>query len=357
MLYKEDWQSAQEHFNAWWNNEIIDRCLIQAFAPKKNTKIEPNAWSVWALAHNRDNFEFVVNEFEKYCRQTFFGGEAFPCFWINLGPGTVASYIGSNPVFREDTVWFEQVSNFENMDISFDENNKWWKFSKDVTSFVAEKGKDKYITGITDLGGITDVLASLRGTETLLFDLTENPQRIKQYSEKITDVWIKSYSELDKAIKKTGMKGTSGWMGIWSEKRYAPLQCDFSAMISPNMFREFALPYLDRLFASMEHPIYHLDGPGEICHLDMLLDCPNLKGIQWVPSPGPDNTGSPKWFEMYKKIQSKNKLLVLQGMPANKIEGLLKEISSKGVLITTALDSEDEAKDLLKKAEKWAVGA
>jgi hypothetical protein len=68
MLYKEDWQSAQEHFNAWWNNEIIDRCLIQVFAPKKNAKKEPNVWSVWALAHNLDNFEFVVNEFEKYCR-------------------------------------------------------------------------------------------------------------------------------------------------------------------------------------------------------------------------------------------------------------------------------------------------
>ena len=33
-------------------------------------------------------------------------------------------------------------------------------------------------------------------------------------------------------------------MPIYSEKPYYPLQCDFSAMISPDMFEEFVLPEL-----------------------------------------------------------------------------------------------------------------
>ena len=33
-------------------------------------------------------------------------------------------------------------------------------------------------------------------------------------------------------------------MGLWAPMRWYPLQCDFSAMISPDMFAEFVLPDL-----------------------------------------------------------------------------------------------------------------
>ena len=33
MLYKEDWQTAQERLQAWWDREIIDRACIQVTAP------------------------------------------------------------------------------------------------------------------------------------------------------------------------------------------------------------------------------------------------------------------------------------------------------------------------------------
>ena len=53
----------------------------------------------------------------------------------------------------------------------------------------------------------------------------------------------------------------------------------------------------------MPRSIYHLDGPGEIPHLDMLLDIPRLNGIQWVAGAGKAALTDPCWFDMYKKMQ------------------------------------------------------
>ena len=72
-----------------------------------------------------------------------------------------------------------------------------------------------------------------------------------------------------------------------------------------------------------DQSIYHLDGPGQIPHLDILLEIPELDGIQWVPGAGNPGTGSAEWFPMYRRIQEKGKLLILQGMAKEDVEGVL----------------------------------
>ncbi|MBW7997392.1 MAG: hypothetical protein FVQ81_12630 [Candidatus Glassbacteria bacterium] len=101
------------------------------------------------------------------------------------------------------------------------------------------------------------------------------------------------------------------------------------------------------------HMARNLDGPDALKHLDMLLDIPGLNGIQWVPGTGNPGTGSPVWFDIYRRIQEKGKLLLLQGMDPNDVRGVLEGISSKGVLIGTACETEDEARRLLKHAGTW----
>jgi len=353
MLYKEDWEEAKERLKAWWKGEVLDRVVIQVYAARRGIPHTTN-WDGWVLMRNRDNPEFAIAEFEKFCRETYFGGEAFPQLWINFGPGFMATYIGAEPRFAPDTVWFETPKDWHELkELKFDPANKWWKLTRECTELSSEAGRDKWITGTTDLGGPLDIAASLRGTQQLLFDLVEAPENVKSLSRRITELWYDYYQELYKITRKNGMEGTGAWMGIWSPERWYPFQCDFSAMISPDMFKEFVVADLQQQCRYLEHSIYHWDGPGQLSHLELLLDIPELNGIQWVPGAGQPGTESPKWFPLYRRIQEKGKLLVLQGVPADKIEGLLKEISAKGLLITTWVQTEDEAKDLLEKAKKW----
>src|SRR3990172_5509622 len=101
MLYKDDWEKAQERMKAWWAGEIIDRPVIQVVAPRKGS--QTNApWDMESLVHNLTNPERVVEEFGNYCQLTYFGGEFLPNLWVNLGPGIIAAYIGAEPKIAED---------------------------------------------------------------------------------------------------------------------------------------------------------------------------------------------------------------------------------------------------------------
>lgn len=54
-------------------------------------------------------------------------------------------------------------------------------------------------------------------------------------------------------------------------------------MIGTDMFEEFVLHTLQRDCLALTNTLYHLDGEGELRHLDRLLSIPALKAVQWVP--------------------------------------------------------------------------
>lgn len=355
MLYKEDWANAKKRFEYWWNGEILDRVVLQVTAKRKTpipySKIilEPeNVVDKWI------NPEYVIFKNEKVFSETFFGGESYPNLWINLGPGIMATYIGSEPSFDERTVWFNPIYNNWNefKGIKYDPNNKWWNITKKLTEEALNNMNNKYLVGITDIGGITDIVASLRDNNNLLFDLIDYPEKVKEISNEVAKLWFFYFNELEKLLSKK-MEGMSAWMGIWSPTNWYPIQCDFSAMISPRMFEEFVLPYLTEQCNKLDHTIYHWDGTGQLPHLDLLLSIKRLDGIQWVPGAGKPHSGHSTWFPVLKKIQDAKKLLVLQGVPCEDVENIINNLSPKGLLISTSVDTEEEAKELIKLAQIW----
>jgi 5-methyltetrahydrofolate--homocysteine methyltransferase len=83
------------------------------------------------------------------------------------------------------------------------------------------------------------------------------------------------------------------------------LQCDFSYMIGPRMFKQFALPELAATCQRLPRSFYHLDGVGEVPHLDHLLGIPELDGIQWIPGDGKPDCAH--WPEIYQRVHAGGK--------------------------------------------------
>ncbi|MEM2049875.1 MAG: hypothetical protein QXZ11_01995 [Thermoproteota archaeon] len=368
MFFKEDWAEAKERLSAWWEKDALDRPLIQVYAPRSS----PKYVSEEDLKFNYDHWGFPraikdpaaidrnIKGFRRQCAETYYGGEAYPNLWVNLGAGVLGAYLGAEPVLESETVWFGAQRNNalgksweELRRLEFDPSNEWWMFTKRITEAASETLAGYGIVGMTDLGGILDVAASLRGPKNLVVDLARNPQNVKSLSSKIMDYWHMCYDELDKIIRRR-IEGTSAWMGIWCPERWYPIQCDFAFMLSPKLFDEFVLPHVKEQCERLDRTIYHLDGPGEIPHLNSLLKVERLDGIQWVPGAGEElqgnDCGSPKWIPLYNKILEAGKLLVLY-MPREKVIPMLKMLGSKKVLIQTFCISEAEAKKLVVEAE------
>lgn len=350
MIYREDWDEIREIYRAWWDRQL-DYPIIQVVSPKDGIE-RYRSYDGWGFLRYKDHPERVLEIFEEWCKDTFFGGEAYPNLWINLGPGVLASYYTGFLRFdgNTNTSWFEYPLPWEEVErLEFREDNEWWQYTRYITELSIDRGKDKFVVGMTDIGGVLDVLSSFRGSQNLLIDLIEEADRVSNMLDKILTSWFKVYRELNNIIKES-QEGTSAWMGIWCHKRWYPLQCDFSYMISPKMFERFVAPHIESQCRWLDYSIYHLDGPGEIPHLDILLDIPELTGIQWVPGAGNPQCDSPKWFPMYKKILSKGKLLVLQSFDnKSRIPNILEEIGDKNILISLWLDDESSAREFVKR--------
>jgi 5-methyltetrahydrofolate--homocysteine methyltransferase len=361
MFFKEDWKEAKQRLTAWWEGGTPDRPVIQVFAPRDNPKyaseedLEFN-YDEWGFARNPGNPDAAIRGFRRQCAETYFGGEAYPNLWINLGAGVLGAYLGAEPRFESETVWFgaqwseELGKNWEELRrVEFKVDNEWWRITRRITETASEAFSRYGIIGMTDLGGILDVVASLRGSRKLLIDLVRNPEDVKSLSYKIIEWWHFCYDELNRIIWRS-MEGTSAWMNIWCPERWYPIQCDFAFMLSPKLFNEFVIPHVEEQCERLDRVIYHLDGPGQIPHLNSLLNVEELDGIQWVPGAGEelkgDDCGSPKWISLYRKILEAGKLLVLN-TPRDKVIPLLKTLPSKKILIQTFCVSEIDAEKLI----------
>ena len=122
--------------------------------------------------------------------------------------------------------------------------------------------------------------------------------------------------------------------------------CDVSCMFSNEVFKEMFLPPLLETMHTVDHRIYHLDGPGAFQHLDTLLDLPELQAIQWVPGAG--HTEVTQWIPLIQRIQSKGKGVQVGASP-QEIEPLLREVRPEGLLIRTGCKTEEEARRLLDR--------
>ena len=381
LAFKEDWEEAKRRLEAWWEGEVVDRVVIHVTAPRgrplKEVKplpapreMEPwdpkgqaPGWllarcvSVWGTNPEGWKLEFLVNRYELWFSRTFFGGESFPQIWLNLGPGVLTSFLTGHWRFTGDTVWFslpEPMGWEEIFALDLTPENPYWRLTKWLAEELTEAGEGRFLVGTTDIGGVTDILASLRHNENLLLDFYDHPEEVRGASRHITELWHRCYDELHAIISKR-QEGSCAWMEIWSPKRWYPLQCDFAYMISPKAFEEFVLPHLAEQCRRLDHPVYHWDGPGQIPHLDLLLSIPELRAIQWVPGAGNPPIDDEVWFPLYKRIQAARKGLVLNGVRPERVEKLLSELEPEGLYISTSCRTEGEARELLCKAKQWTA--
>lgn len=364
LITKPDWPQAEDRMAAWWQREVLDRPVVQVKAPRAGVTrayldsltrpwgVPPDQIHTWYTDPDQ-----VIPRCEKLVNSTFWGGEAFPVvFPVSISlVGIVAAYLGCPYYIHPEshTGWAAPIIDdwTSHPSLAFDPGNEWWRISHRLLDAAAQAAPGRYYVGVPDLNAPGQIVALLREMQRFAIDLLERPAAIKQAISQANTAWLRYWQAANGAIHQW-IGGYFYWMGIWSDQPSTDLQCDFNVLISSQMFDEFFLPHIEQQTRWVERTIFHLDGPGAIRHLDSLLSLPLLDGIQWVPGDG--KPAMSKWLPLLRRIQSKGRLLVLSCEPGE-VEVLLRELEPEGLLLSTACDSEDEAKDLLAKVPGWAT--
>lgn len=341
-------------YEKFWNREKLSRPIINISAnlgePYKSYESLEQKW----LDEN-----YIVDSKLHACRNTYFAAEGVPFLFTNLGPGCLAACIGGNYELAEKTIWYDRnpiIDDWDNVpELKLDTQSEMWKHIERIQDKAF--AHSEFNTSITDLGGILDIICSLRGTENMLYDLYDYPDEVKECTKLVTKLWFEAFDLQKKKVEASGQP-YNNWMNIPSSKPWYPLQCDFSYMISPAQFEEFVLPHLVEQVNYMERSVYHLDGVGEIPHLDMLLDIEGLTAIQWVAGGGQPPLWDERWIPMYQKIQSKGKNLILMGGLSYRdlasSERLIKSLDPTGVYISTGFGQKETVDKMVELVEKWS---
>lgn len=302
----ERWDRVKETYAKWWDGKL-DRALVRATAIKADAPVFKGVLSQANCHDFSVSAEEIVDGIEYELSRKAFLGDGFPMFSMDaFGPGVLAAFCGGILDNSSGSVWFfpDKKREIADIHIEYDSNNVWVRRVKDIYHAANKRFNGNVLMGMVDMGGPMDVLATFRGTEDLLLDLYDNPEEVKRVCREIEDCWFEAYNDLNDVLMEKN-PGYSDWNGLYSQTPYYILQCDFSYMISPEMFKEFALPGLQSMADRLDHATYHLDGKGELPHLDMILGIEKLRNIQWVPGAG--NPHGIYWLDVYKKIAASGK--------------------------------------------------
>ncbi len=305
------WQQIKDTYGKWWAGELERPLIPVVITGRDPGRPKPPAplLSQQTCTDLSRSPEELIDRIDYELSQRIYLGDAYPYFNMDcFGPGVMSAFLGARLDNSTGRVWFFPPDERPIRDIHFEYNpeNVWFQRIKAIYKAGMERWQGSVLMGMTDLGGSLDVLSTFRPSEHLLLDLYDNPAEVERLLWESHEMWHRYYAELNAVLQPVN-PGYSDWGAIYSETPTYMLQCDFSYMISPKMFRKFVLPELQATCKRLNHSFYHLDGIGQIQHLPYLLGIEELDGVQWIHGDGkPD---SAHWPEVFQAIQKGGKLI------------------------------------------------
>lgn len=369
-LWEGNWESIRERFIAWWRHEGL---LLDVLAPRSNApgSIEHQQAPFFYLLSGLDTLADYPDQAalqhawldpvqrarraERYLAGIYFAGEAFPHYDTHLGPGNLATFLGAEPEFALDTVWYHPcISDPEtHPPLRFDPHNPWFLRQKAILEEGVRVSQGRFPVTIPDLVENLDILSALRGPQHLLLDLIERPDFVEERIAEINQVYFQVFEQLYEIVRDPLGGSVFSAFGIWGPGKTAKVQCDAAAMISPRMFRRFAVPALAEQCAWLDYSLFHLDGTQAISHLDALLEIEELDAIEWTPQVSLPQGGDPMWYDLYRRILKAGKSVQAIDVHPHEVIPLLEAVGPQGMFVRVSAGSEAEARALVEAVEAY----
>ena len=345
--WKANLEETKKHYIDWWNHKGIVLNMWEHFqegvtphadipAPKPYRDLNQRWFDpVWRAEY-----------LDWYVAHSSLMADMLPVANTQLGPGSLAAILGGVFEGGEDTIWIHPDPNYSD-DIKFDPNHPNWLLHKDLLRACKQKAQGHYYVGMPDLMEGLDVLAAIKGTDKVLLDTVMQPEVLEHQMQQINDIYFRVFDELYDIIRE-GDEMAFCYFSSWAPDKMSKLQSDISTMISVDDYRRFVQPFIREQCQKIDYTLYHLDGVGAMHHLDALLEIKELNAIQWTPGVGEPQGGSPKWYDLYRKILAGGKSIMACWVTLDELRPLLDNIGGEGVHIEMDFHNEREVEQAMK---------
>ena len=350
--WKLNLEETKKHYVDWWNHKGIVLNMWEHFqegvTPHADVPMPPAPKDL-----NQKWFDpqWRAEYLDWYVAHSCLKADMLPVANTQLGPGSLAAILGGVFEGGEDTIWIHPNPDYTD-EIIFDRNHPNWLLHKELLKACKAKAQGHYYIGMPDLMEGMDVLAAMKGTDKVLLDTVMQPEVLEHQMQQINDIYFQVFDELYDIIRE-GDEMAFCYFSAWAPGKMSKLQSDISTMISVDDYRRFVQPFIRQQCQRLDYTLYHLDGVGATHHLPALLEIEELNAIQWTPGVGEPQGGSPKWYDLYKKILGAGKSIMACWVTLDELRPLLDNIGCDGVHIEMDFHNEDEVEQAMRIVEEY----
>lgn len=308
LEYRTDFEDVLRRWDAFWDG-TNKRPMLYAVRPAAGKDPEPlPPWYEQPFGDLDD----IAERTRRWGETHEFLADAVPGARICFGPDHLALLLGGNLEQNPDspaTTWVQPcVNDWQRDDIAFRPESRWWERTVEAIRAFRSRCDGRMLVYAPALPGGLDALAALRGPQRLLMDLVDSPDEVQSALQAVHAAWRDVQAAFAAELGRDGTCDMNRF-GMLTRGPIDVPQCDFGAMIGPDMFDAFQRPSLERETAWLDHSIYHLDGPENIRHLESVCSVADLDMIQWMPGAGHmEEDGS----DLYDRIDALGKGQIFQ---------------------------------------------
>jgi len=294
-----------------------------------------------------DDYDRLTAPFEEIEDDVIHSVAPFPAFpWLEAMLG-IPAQVGN------ESVWAKE-GGFDYRDtgkLNLSKDNPWRKKYLEFVSALQDRYGDRYPVGQPILRGTSDMVAALRGSQQMIFDLYDHPQEFQTLARACTDFFIDLVQD-QLAITKPFQGGYEvEQFTLWAPQRIVRMQEDASALFSPDLYVKYLQEEDRRIASAFPYDVIHLHS-SSLHLLDRFVDIEPQKCIEINKDQG--GWGVPRMLPLFKMVQSRGKKLIVRGkLDLADLESLRKGLSPRGLYLQIVIDQPGEAKRLQDFFRPW----
>ncbi len=347
LEFRKNFDKVRKNWQLMWAGKL-NRPILLMTVPKPNMTIPRKP--KWGAAVSTPAEE-LCDQVLRWAEAHEFMGDAVPSYTPSLIIGIYEALMGAEVKLVQESWGMDSkvvpcIDDLNSFEGRLHKESEWWEKWVSLVETMKRKLAGKIVFGEGFPGSNLDQLSSLRGPENFMMDFYDNPEGVHNAMREMQKVFDEFHRENTKLME-YDKYGSATRHGFYSDGIAGVPQSDAAFSIGKEHFDEFALPHLKREISRLDAVEYHLDGTGNLTHLDSICDVNKIAVVQWVPGTG--NEGR-DWSELYQEISSRGKGLFLGTATPESAAELWERYGESGRMVLSCyVKTKAEAENFLKK--------
>jgi hypothetical protein len=261
--------------------------------------------------------------------------------------------LGCRIQIGNESVWAEE-GGFAYADlprIDFSDGNPWRRKYLEFATVLREHFGNRIPVGQPILRGPSDMIAAMRGSSEMIFDLYDHPQDFLRLAASCSEFAI-GLVNAQQAITGPFAGGyLIEQLGLWAPDRLARLQEDSSALFSPDLYVTLLQPWDRRMAEAFPYAAIHLHS-SSLFLLDRILEVEALRCIQINKDVG--NAAIAEMMPFFRMVQARRRSLLIRGkLDLEDLALLRSHLSPDGLYLQIVVETAVETRRLREFFAPW----